>query len=239
MLPHSSQRWNQDWSELPIVSDPSVPHTDVGHDGRDVLSIVLNDIQVLPGGCNVELMHGDQRIPERVQEVQCCRPPKVGVDIHPGLLWSNLRCGVGMLLYMDSREASGVRAFTVMVFGVVSVGLSVDCTWLRPSLVCSLPSTIRSALHILILPRLCIIIIFTIYVAAGIRILKKRKELRVFSNPPIEAELVGNLSSRSETTEGNITTERNRHGRTMSNVSHVHVRRINGELLTPSDGASL
>lgn len=140
------------------------------------------------------------------------------------------------ILTAERRRAYG--PFTVMVFGVVSVGLSVDCTWLRPSLVCSLPSTIRSALHILILPRLCIIIIFTIYVAAGIRILKKRKELRVFSNPPIEAELVGNLSSRSETTEGHITTERNRHGRTMSNVSHVHVRRINGELLTPSDGAS-
>jgi hypothetical protein len=63
-----------------------------------------------------------------------------------------------------------------------------------------------------------------------------RKQLRVFSNPPIEVELVGNRSGRSDTTEGNVKVEQNAFLRTVSYLSYGNARSPSGEQSMPGNG---
>jgi len=92
-------------------------------------------------------MHGHQCVLERVQEVQCSRPEEVGVDVHLSVLRSYFRCGVYMLLYMDSKERPSVRALPDVVLSILSMGISADSSCVWSSLISQLPQSVLCILR--------------------------------------------------------------------------------------------
>ena len=160
-----------------------------------------------PRRCHVESLHGHQRLPDRLSQVQRRAAPKTGMDLLDRLLRGNLCRRPHLLLYQHREQWQNLRERNAVVLDCAQMGWPSCGDVLWSGVVGAWEARIRVATKLTSPDRVCIVTIFTIYFLAGRRILMKKRQLG--SSPSTDSVPLENPFTSHGTTEILVTREVN------------------------------